>query len=67
MAPDRTILHLVGKKIPDPLSMLLACTLLNLSYAHGLYSIMLWMINHLGKHMEVLSLWYYVMDDQSSR
>jgi hypothetical protein len=28
---------------------------------------MLWMINHLGKHIEVLSLWYYVMDDQSSR
>ena len=33
MAPDRTILHLVEKKIPDPLSMLLACTLLSLSYA----------------------------------
>jgi hypothetical protein len=37
MAPDRTILHLVIKKIPDPLplSRIMACTLLSLSYAPG--------------------------------
>ena len=36
MAPDRTIFHLVKKKkIPDrlPLSRIMACTLLSLSYA----------------------------------
>ena len=35
MAPDRTILHLFKKKIPDPLplSRIMACTLLSLSYA----------------------------------
>ena len=37
MAPDRTILHLVKKKIPNPLplSRIMACTLLSLSYAPG--------------------------------
>ena len=35
MDPDRTILHLVKKNIPDPLplSRIMACTLLSLSYA----------------------------------
>ena len=35
MAPDHTILHLVIKKIPDPLplSRIMVCTLLILSYA----------------------------------
>ncbi len=33
MAPDHTILHLVGNKMLDPLSMLMACTLLSLGYA----------------------------------
>ena len=35
MAPDRTILHLVKKNIPVllPLSRIMACTLLSLSYA----------------------------------
>ena len=35
MAPDRTILHLVKKKkkkFPDPLSKIMVCTLLSLSY-----------------------------------
>ena len=38
MAPDRTILHLFKKKIPDPLplSRIMACTLLSLSYAPDL-------------------------------
>ena len=35
MSPDRTIVHLVKKKIPDPLplSRIMACTLLSLNYA----------------------------------
>ena len=38
MAPDRTILNLVKKNISDPLplSRIMACTLLSLSYAPGM-------------------------------
>jgi hypothetical protein len=41
MAPDRTILHLFKKKIPEPLplSRIMACTLLSLSYAPGAYDV----------------------------
>ena len=40
MAPDRTILHLFKKKTdPLPLSRIMACTLLSLSYTPGAYDV----------------------------